>query len=64
MLCLVRYVLVNKNYDKLLKSSLVIAYLLYLMIAGTNPLLVSSTGFMVICTMFYIGYNNILLEIG
>ncbi len=58
------YVLVNKNYDKLLKSSLVIAYLLYLMIAGTNPLLVSSTGFMVICTMFYIGYNNILLEIG
>lgn len=57
------YIVTNKNYDKFLKASLIIGCFLYLMIAGTNPLLVSSTGFIVICTMFYIGHNNILLEI-
>lgn len=58
------YIVVNKNYDKFLKISLIVGYFLYLMIAGTNPLLVSSTGFIVVCTMFYLGHNNILLKIG
>jgi hypothetical protein len=52
----------NKHYDKLLKFSLLLGYLSYLFIAGTNPLLLSSTGLIVIAVMFYISNNNILRE--
>jgi len=54
----------NNKYDKLLKFSLFIGYLSYLFIAGTNPLLISSTGFIVIAIMFYNSQNNILEEMG
>jgi len=52
----------NKHYDKLLKFSLLLGYLSYLFIAGTNPLLLSSTGLIVFAVMFYISNNNILRE--
>lgn len=57
------YVVRNKYYDKFMKILLSFGYLSYLFIAGTNPLLVSSTGFMVVCMMFYVAHNNILLEV-
>jgi hypothetical protein len=52
----------NKQYDKFLKISLFLGYLAYLFIAGTNPLLIGSTGFIVIAVMFYISRGNILRE--
>jgi hypothetical protein len=53
----------NKQYDKFLKISLFLGYLAYLFIAGTNPLLIGSTGFVVVAVMFYISRKNILKEI-
>jgi len=52
----------NKQYDKLLKISIFLGYLAYLFIAGTNPLLISSTGFVVVAVMFYLSRRNILRE--
>jgi len=52
----------NKQYDKFLKISLFLGYLAYLFIAGTNPLLIGSTGFVVIAVMFYISQGNILRD--
>ena len=53
----------NKQYNKFLKISLGIGYLAYLFIAGTNPLIISSTGIVVVAVMFYISQKNILQEI-
>jgi len=52
----------NRHYDKLLQITLSVGYLAYLFIAGTNPLLISSTGLVVVAVMFYIGQTNILNE--
>lgn len=53
----------NSNIEKLLKISIGIGFLAYLFIAGTNPLLIGSTGFIVIAVMYYISNKNFLKEI-
>ena len=52
----------NNIYDVLYKWAFSIGYLAYLFIAGTNPLLIGSTGFTVIMVMYYLSENNILNE--
>lgn len=58
------YIFKNKNYDIFARTSFIIGYLAYLFIAGTNPLLIGSTGFTVIMIIYYIGTNNIIEEMG
>ena len=53
----------NKQYDRFFILSITLGYIAYLFIAGTNPLLISSTGLIVFSIMFYISQNNILKEI-
>lgn len=48
----------NRNMDKLTKISFIIGYFAYLFIAGTNPLLISSNGFIIFSLMFYISNKN------
>lgn len=53
----------NNSLSKLAKFSIAISYIAYLFDAGTNPLLISSTGFMVVCAMFYISDKNLYREL-
>lgn len=52
----------NNNYDIVYKWSFVMGYFAYLFIAGTNPLLIGSTGFTVIMVVYYLSENNVLRE--
>ena len=52
----------NNNYDIVYKWSFVMGYFAYLFIAGTNPLLIGSTGFTVIMVVYYLSENNVLIE--
>ena len=52
----------NKNYDNFSKISLTFGYIAYLFIAGTNPLLIGSTGFTVVAIVFYMSIGNVFLE--
>ena len=53
----------NNSLSKLAKFSIAISYIAYLFDAGTNPLLISSTGFMIVCAMFYISDKNLYREL-
>ena len=52
----------NRNYDMFSKASLMIGYIAYLFIGGTNPLLVSSTGVMVFTISMSMSAGNIFLQ--
>lgn len=49
----------NRKIDKFTKASLSLGYVCYLFIAGTNPLLVSSTGFIVYAIEMYISSKSL-----
>lgn len=45
----------NKSYERIQKFSLSLSYVAYLFICGTNPLLISSTGFTALAVAFSFG---------
>lgn len=56
------YLFKNNKYKILDKISFSIGYLAYLFIAGTNPLLIGSTGFTVIAIIYYLSSYNVYDE--
>lgn len=52
----------NKKIDFFQKYILFLGYVAYLFIAGTNPLLISSTGFILISIMFYVSDKDLFEE--
>lgn len=52
----------NKKIDLFQKYILFWGYVAYLFIAGTNPLLISSTGFILISIMFYVSDKDLFEE--
>lgn len=52
------YIYKNQSFTRLQKFSLSLSYIAYLFICGTNPLLISSTGFTAVAVMFSLGNEN------
>lgn len=55
----VYFIAKNSAYKKLQKFSLSLSYIAYLFIAGTNPLLITSTGFTAVAIAFSLGSSDV-----